>query len=270
MLHTSYAKTVLPILRRVRGMLLPYYGNVEFQEKRSHKRFEQVTKLDLTVERHLKAELAKAYSDIPFVGEEEGGDRSAARFWLADPIDGTDHFIRGLPFCTTMLALVENGAVAFSAIYDFVNDALYAAERGRGATANGKPIRVAERTLRQSRIDWSANLEDAENLKRFLMLQKKTYTFHVGPSGYVCALIASGKIDGLVYSSSAYNDYDIAPGTFLIKEAGGVVANIGSREYDYRNLNFIAANPLVFRELTEGADAIFPIQSRHEQYLDKL
>lgn len=259
MSQSSYTKTVLPIIRSVRGMVLPHYGNIAFQEKRSHKRFDQVTELDARVEDFLRTELHKVHPAIGFVGEESGGNKNMGRFWLADPIDGTDHFIRGLPFCTTMLALVENGAVVFSAIYDFVNDILYSAEKNRGATANGKPIRVAERTLRQSRIDWSANLEDAENLKRFLMLQKNTYPFHVGPTGYVCALIASGKLDGLVYSSFAYNDYDIAPGTFLIKEAGGIVANIGSREYDYRNLNFIAANPIVFRELTEGPDAIFPI-----------
>ena len=44
-----------------------------------------------------------------------------------------------------------------------------------------------------------------------------------------------------------------------MQEAGGIVANIGSREYDYRNLEFLATNPRVFKELTEGPEAIFPI-----------
>ena len=48
-------------------------------------------------------------------------------------------------------------------------------------------------------------------------------------------------------------------GSLLVQEAGGIVANIGKRTYDYRNGNFIAANPVVFRELTEGPDALFPI-----------
>ena len=55
-------------------------------------------------------------------------------------------------------------------------------------------------------------------------------------------------------------DYDFAPGSLLVSEAGGVVANIGKTTYDYRNLNFIASNRPVFTALTEGAGALFPIQ----------
>lgn len=241
-------------------MLLPHYGVASAQEKKSHKRFDLVTELDTRVEDFLRTELQTAYPDIPFVGEESGGSRSRNRFWLADPIDGTEHFVRGLPFCTTMLALVENGAVVFSAIYDFVSDTLFSAELGRGAVQNGERIRVNTRGLRESRICWSMKLSDIKNLKSFARLCTSAYVFHVGPTGYECAMIASGRLDGLVYSSPSYNDYDVAPGTLLIKEAGGMVANIGVRTYDYRNLNFIAANPRIFKELIEGSDAIFPIQ----------
>jgi len=73
-----------------------------------------VTKLDTDVEEFVSDELTKIYPDIGFVGEEHGGNREAARFWIMDPIDGTGHFIRGLPFCTSMIALVEDGHVNFS------------------------------------------------------------------------------------------------------------------------------------------------------------
>ena len=32
----------------------------------------------------------------------------------------------------------------------------------------------------------------------------------------------------------------------LIQEAGGRVENIGSKGYDYRNLQIVAANPVIF------------------------
>ena len=84
--------------------------------------------------------------------------------------------------------------------------------------------------------------------------------FKAGSSGFEFAMVASGKLDGRLCFDSYGKDYDFAPGSLLVEEAGGVVANIGSREYDYRNGNFIAANPLVFKQLTEGPDAIFPIE----------
>lgn len=259
--HPSYSHTILPIIRRVREMLLPHYGKIEFRDKQSDKRFELFTRLDGDVEQFLKNEFAKTYPDISFVGEESGGARNENRFWLVDPIDGTTPFVRGLPFCTTMVALVEKGEVVFGAIYNFVEDIIYHAEKGHGTFANGEPIHVSTHPLKGACLTWQTHLDQKENLRWFLRLREKSLLWHFGPSGFEFSLIASGKLDGLVCVSPHGKDYDFAPGSLLVQEAGGVVANIGSRDYDYRNGNFIAANPLVFKELTEDPDAIFPIQS---------
>ena len=160
-------------------------------------------------------------------------------------------------------------------MYDFVNDILYHAEKGHGAFANDRALSVSARPLAGSRLSVVFNLRKDEVYRAYLKLRQHCLTFDVGASGYELALVASGKLDGAVYFGSAGSkDYDVAPGTLLIKEAGGIVANVGSparmseaeirsgkRIYDYRNIDFIAANPLVFRELTEGVDAIFPIRS---------
>src|SRR4029078_7839963 len=96
----------------------------------------------------------------------------AERLWLVDPIDGTAHFIRGLPFCTTMLALIEDVTVTFSAIYDFVNDIMYYAERGRGSYQDGKRIRVSGRPLADSYIGWETHIDKPENMQKVLKLRK--------------------------------------------------------------------------------------------------
>lgn len=242
-------------------MLLPHYGRAEFSEKRSGRRFELVTELDTRVEDFLEDALARRYPDIAFVGEERGGDKDAERFWLVDPIDGTAHFVRGIPFCTVMLALIENGRAVFSAIYDFVGDIMYHAERGGGAFVNGERIRVNAHPLRGAYLVWETHLQKEENLRWFLKLKEESILWHPGPAGFELALVASGKLDGRVCVDPYGHEYDFAPGALLVQEAGGVVANIGARDYDYRNGNFIAANPLVFKELTEGPAALFPIQS---------
>src|ERR1035437_2296227 len=124
---------VISMVRDTRAMLLPHWGKIEATRQKDSSAANVVTRLDEEVERYYATELKKIDPEADFVGEEFGGDRQAKRFWIADPIDGTAHYIRGLPFCTTMLALIEDGQVNFSIIYDFINDIAYHARRGEGA-----------------------------------------------------------------------------------------------------------------------------------------
>lgn len=256
----SYSKKTLPVIRRVREMLLPHYGNIPFTEKNPNGKENVLTELDLSVENFLREEFKNIYPDISFVGEEYGGDRAAKKFWLVDPIDGTAHFMRGLPFCSTLVALIENGEVIFSAVYDFVNDTMYHAEKDGGAYKEGESISVSTRPFRVSRIEVSIELNEPARLQKFIELKNGCHIFHVGASGIELAMVASGKLDGSIHLGPGSKDYDVTAGLLLIKEAGGVVKNIGKQTYDYRNIDFIATNPIIFKELTEGRNAIFPIK----------
>ena len=79
-------------------------------------------------------------------------------------------------------------------------------------------------------------------------------------AGYEYILVAVGKLEGRVCFNPYGEDYDYAPGSLLVSEAGGKVTNIGSTKYDFNNLNFIAANKPLYKEWTEGKDALFPIE----------
>jgi fructose-1,6-bisphosphatase/inositol monophosphatase family enzyme len=94
----------------------------------------------------------------------------------------------------------------------------------------------------------------------FNQLRKQSLLIKTVSSGWEHVMVASGKLDARVCFDPHGKDYDFAPGSLLVREAGGVIANIGSTEYNYRNTNFIAANPIIFKELTEGENALFPIR----------
>jgi myo-inositol-1(or 4)-monophosphatase len=259
MATSSYHTRIAPLLRHVREIVLPYYGQVPTWRHKTASAADVVTDLDLRVETFLAEALRQAYPAIAFVGEETGGDRTAERFWLVDPIDGTGHFLRGLPFCTTMLALIEHHEVVFAAIYAFVSDQLYLAEKGRGATLNGVPIRVSTRPLQQVYLAWEMRLETAANQGLFQALAQRCLLVNTISAGFEYAMIAAGKFDGRVCVEPYGHDYDFAPGALLVAEAGGRVANVGVQTYNYRNLNFLAANPCVFDALTRGPEALFPL-----------
>jgi myo-inositol-1(or 4)-monophosphatase len=246
-------------MKATRPVLLEQWGKAEAIGRKSESIIDSVTATDIAVEQAVSAALAARYPDISFVGEESGGDRAASRFWLMDPIDGTAHFMRGLPFCTSMLALIEDGKVTLGAVYDFLNDRMYFAESGEGAFCDEERLQVSNRALKDSYTDWEIRLKP-ENELIINTLRPKTVLVKTISAGWSFAMVAAGKLDARICYDPYGKDYDFAPGALLVKEAGGMVANIGSREYDYRNTSFLATNPVVFKELTEGPDAIFPIR----------
>ncbi len=249
----------LEAIRSSRSLTLPAHGNVIADDFKGESPASVVTKIDKEVEDYLRDALARVDSTITFVGEEFGGNREAGRFWLCDPIDGTGHFVRGTPFSTTMVALIDNGEAVFSAIYDFALDIMYHAEKGGGAWQDDQAIHVSNRPLTDSYSILETKLHKPNNLELYYKLHAKSCMVNMVCSGYEHAMVAKGQFDARICVDGFGQDYDFAPGALLIQEAGGVVANIGSRTYDYRNTNYIATNSQIFAALTEGESAIFPI-----------
>lgn len=250
------------IVAQAVAKLAPHFGNVEYVQKANSDYFDVVTKLDISTEKYIDEQLAKVDSSIGFYGEEHGETRSGKRRWVLDPIDGTSLFIRGLPFCTTMLALAEGPDVLISIIMNIANGDAYTATKDGGAKKNSKAIRVSERTLKEAYIGFEINRSVGNNHEIAERLANLTGTYKSMNSGWEFCMTAEGKLDGRIQKDPWGGIYDFAPGSLLVREAGGVVANIGSNKFDYRNLNFIATNPLIYQELVIAQNALFPLETK--------
>lgn len=239
-----------------------YFGKIKPQSKDGDSYVGEVfTKLDHQTEQFLSKELGKFSANIGFRGEEFGVQSHADTTWLVDPIDGTAHFVRGLPFCTTMVTLIEDGEVIMSVIHDFVRNNTYWAVKCKGAYCNDKRISVSQRPLRQSLISFETKLEKPENYAKYINLRKRANIIATISCGFEFAMIASGKLEGRIGLDPYGKDWDFAPGSLLVSEAGGKATNIGMDTYNYQNHDFIIANPVVHGELTNGVNAIFPTTS---------
>lgn len=247
---TEFAEGIEPIVREVGEQLRPHFGAAEELERKADDT--PVTELDRAMEEFLAARLTKLVPEAGVYGEELGKNGSEEQFFLIDPIDGTHHFICGLPFCTVMVAYVEGGAVRTSAIYNFTENKYFAATEGKGATCNGEQIHVSNRQLSEGRVALETIDKRAENWELRKELFSRTRQIQIEGSGYELTLVASGAIEAKVVVDGFGQAYDFAPGALLVQEAGGVVTNLGSESYDYRNLELIAANPCVHRELTDA------------------
>ena len=183
-----------------------------------------LTMTDGEVERHIRAELAAAFPDDGFLGEETGGAASA-RIWVVDPIDGTANFMRGIPHFCTSIAFVDQGRVEIGGIVNPASDEIYFARFGRGATRNGKPIHVAatlsfERTTVE--FGWSPRVPNQQYVEKIAALLALGANVRRSGSGALgLAYVADGRTDA--YAEIHINSWDCLAGLLLVREAGGLV-----------------------------------------------
>lgn len=242
--------------------LKEHFGRVEPETKSdtgSHVT-DVVTRLDRETEEVLAERLGTFSADVGFRGEEGGIREESDTTWLVDPIDGTSHYVRGTPFCTTMISLIEEGRVVAAVINDFVRDEMYSARLGAGASMNGQPISVSNRPIEHALVVMETHLEVPENYSKYLAVRDQAGMIATLNCGFEFAMVASGKLEARIGYDPYGKDWDFAPGSLLVSESGGRVTNIGSRGYDYQNHDYVIGNQLVHAALTEGPDAIFPIQ----------
>lgn len=235
------------LLQELRPKLLEAHGNIEPHAKTDTS---AVTDMDMLVEHSLREALGKLDPAIGFCGEETGFDPSQQTFWLVDPIDGTESFIRGLPFSSNMITLIDNGAPVLAIIYNFYLDDYYLAIKGGGATKNGQPITVSFRPLNRAYVvaghglGLDGYLGATARLRRLVQGLPQMHS-----SGYEFSLVACGVMDGCIAWNPEGKPWDTAPGALLVQEAGGCVANVSALGFDYLNPRLIAASPVIFDDL---------------------
>src|SRR5271165_104047 len=107
----------------------------------------RVTTADLAISGAILRELAARFpEDQGFSEETEVLARPVAattRFcWVLDPIDGTNNYAAGIPFCAISLALLEQGVPVYGVIYDLARRTLIDGGPGLGAFDGGEAARV--------------------------------------------------------------------------------------------------------------------------------
>ena len=113
-----------------------------------------VTEADIAAEQ-LIVERVRSYHPRHAVLAEEAGDVLAVGGadseykWIIDPLDGTTNYAHGYPCFCVSVALEHKGRVVLGVVHDPLRDETFAAERGAGASLNGRPARVEDPRVRR-------------------------------------------------------------------------------------------------------------------------
>ena len=203
---------------------------------------------------------SSAYPGHGILAEESGneyGNRNSDHIWIIDPLDGTTNFIHGFPVYCVSIALAVNGRIEQAVVYDPTRNDLFTSTRGRGAFLNERRIRVSKRTmLRDTLITTGFPFRPGDNFKQYMamlgdVMQRTSGVRRPGAAALDLAYVAAGFSDG--FFETGLNIWDVAAGSLLVTEAGGLVGNFtgeaGADFLDQREC--MAANPRIYAQLVQ-------------------
>ena len=131
--------------RQGAAVLLRYWETLGKEDADLKARNDWVSRADRESEQAIVDAIREHCPADGFLGEETGrsGDRSAARTWIIDPLDGTSNYLQHFPMWCISIALRVSGETVAGVIYEPLRDLFFTAERGAGAFKSGKRMRVS-------------------------------------------------------------------------------------------------------------------------------
>lgn len=213
--------------------------------KKSHADY--VSEVDRAAEQTIIQTLLDAYPDHAILAEESGSQGESEFLWIIDPLDGTTNYLHGLPQFAVSIALQHKGIITQAVVYDPTKNELFTATRGRGAFLNDKRLRVTKRLhLADSLIGTGFPYTKFEHLDAYIaifkdLMQQTAGLRRPGSAALDLAWMAAGRYDG--FFETGLKPWDIAAGTLLITEAGGMVSDLHGSDTFLKTGHLCAGNP---------------------------
>lgn len=213
-----------------------------------------VTRADHESEEAILGEIRHRFPDHSILAEEGGASGGQADYqWIVDPLDGTSNFFQGLPIYGISVACRHAGEIVAGVILDPQGGNTFAAAKSGGATWNGAPMRISDRSgLDGGFVATGYPFRSKATLDLYLAAFREVFQ-HVrslrrcGAAAWDLAYTAAGVFDG--FFEFRLSIWDIAAGAVLIREAGGVITDLDGGERYLETGSVVAGGPAVHREL---------------------
>lgn len=213
-----------------------------------------VTEVDRAAESAIIEILLAAYPDHAILAEESGEHgmtgKQAEFQWIIDPLDGTTNFVHGFPDYAVSIALAQRGVITQAVVYDPTRNELFTASRGAGAFLNDRRIRVTpRRRLDEALVGASFRSADDVEMVRWARIFSEMSvacagTRRIGSAVLDLAWLAAGRLDACY--GAGLKPWDLAAGSLLVLEAGGLVGDFQGEQGWYDTGNVVASTPKLF------------------------
>lgn len=203
-----------------------------------------VTNADREAEKKIREQIRTHFPSHGIIGEEFGKENEESDVvWILDPIDGTQSFIHGIPFYTTLIGILIDGEPAAGVIYAPALNELASAATGLGCEINGRPARVRDCDDLSSATFLTTEVGTFEKHgfgKPFQELLRSTRLHRTWGDAYGHMMVAAGRAD--IMFDPVLNIWDAAALLPIITEAGGSYTDVKGKA-SIRTGNAISTNP---------------------------
>lgn len=258
--ESQFLPQITEIARDAGAMLMQYFERrIGFEYKGD---VDLVTEADRTAEKLIVSRLRHLWPEHEIVGEE--GTRQNTGLsdfrWYVDPLDGTTNFAHGYPVFCVSIGMEYKGELTAGVIFDPTRNEMFAAERGRGATLNGRKITVSStKTISEAILATgfpSFKRHKNPNIHFYHQLTLRSHGIRrAGSAALDLANVAAGRYDG--FWEFNLNPWDTSAGVLLVREAGGTVTRFDEAPFRIDSKEVLASNTILHRELVENFAAIF-------------
>ncbi len=238
------------------GLLHREFGRAESRWKSDGTR---VTAIDIAISENIFLSLRARFPADQFFSEElpegEGPIPVTSHYgWVLDPIDGTNNFALGIPYCAISLALIERGEPVYGVVYDLGRRVLMHGGPGFGMFDGDQEKVVSQEEPNPESLVGFHSPSDKKMvpaadavLMHFKIRGLGSATLHLA---YVAAGMFGGAVDFNV------KIWDLAAAIPMCRAAGGVVTFINGeqlpmRVFDLkmRRIMYVAGSPAMAKRL---------------------
>ena len=253
----EFAEFIEEIVRRAANIQLRSLGrlkSINFKDVKGKN--DIVTEVDTECENLIVSEIKKKFPEHNIIAEESGVQfsNSSPYKWLIDPLDGTMNYTHAYPFFCISIALEYDGEIIYGLVHDPIKDETFIAQKGRGCKLNGCRVGVsATDDLRKSLVVSGTFSYHNENLmdKYFSVLRRITKEVRGvrrdGSAALDLCYVACGRVDG--FWEYGLNPWDVAAGSIIVSEAGGLITNFSSMNFSIYDKELIATNSKIHNQL---------------------
>lgn len=254
-------ETALNAARIGAEVLLGYWEKLGKDDADLKARNDWVSRADRESESAMVKYLMDQCPDDAFLGEESGAIRSrsrvenARRTWIIDPLDGTSNYLQHFPFWSISIALRDGDDMVAGVVYEPLRGQVFAAEKGAGAFRDGARMHVSDHPhIETSFLATGFPFRAQKYVATYCRIFQDVITVskgvrRAGSAALDLAYTAAGVFDGFFELHLA--PWDIAAGSVLVSEAGGVVSDFSGGQRFWERGNIVGAPAGVHHDILQ-------------------
>ncbi len=245
---------VIEIARSAGQMILEIYEEKQY-EAYTKSDETPVTSADIAAHKFITERLSDLTPDIPVLSEEDADislEQRAQweRYWLVDPLDGTQEFIARSGDFATIIALVDNNRPTMGVVYGPVSGVTYYAYNGKGAWKipdMSDSVKIHTHKHEQPEQSIAIAISRRQDINRITNRMSSAWNYDLIPLGSAAlkaCLVAEGAVDCYLRLGPT-GEWDTAATQCIVEEAGGRILSTQLEPLSYNeretleNPNFI-------------------------------